>query len=243
MALFTDGPISSIGDLQGHDTQILEVANVEGIDVTRKLVLAQEEVSVELTSLLQKVAPGTGIERVVVTSPLKLWHTYRTLEMVYRDAYHSQLNDRYAGRRDEYHEMAKWARDKAIQNGVGMAADPIPQAATPSVQTVGGGLADGTYYVGMSWTNATGEEGACSIPAVITTTGSSFEVRHGSAPANAAGWHVYVGSGPQALLRQNASVLEVGAVWTENSISIGPAAVSGQKPGYVQAIARLIERG
>jgi hypothetical protein len=243
MALFTDGPISSIDDLQGHDTQILEVANVEGIDVTRKLALAQEEVSVELTALLQKVAYGNGIERVVVTSPLRLWHTYRALEMVYRDAYHSQLNDRYAGRRDEYHEMAKWARDKAIQNGVGMAADPIPQAATPDVRAAAGGLANGTYYTGVSWTNATGEEGACSSPAVITTTGSSFEVRHGTPPANAAGWHVYVGSGPQVLLRQNTAVLAIGTVCTENSVSIGPAAGSGQKPGYVQAIARLIERG
>ena len=42
MALFTDGPISSIEDLRGHDTQIVEIANVEGIDVTKKLALAQE---------------------------------------------------------------------------------------------------------------------------------------------------------------------------------------------------------
>lgn len=243
MALFTDGPISSIEDLRGHDTQILEVANVERIDVTKKLVLAQEEVAVELASLLERVAPGSGIERVVVSPPLKLWHTYRALEMVYRDAYHSQLNDRYAGRRDEYHEMAKWARDKSIQSGVGMVADPIPQAAAPPVQAVGGGLADGTYYVGISWVNSAGEEGACSIPAVITTSGSSFEVRHGNIPANAVGWHVYVGSGPQILLRQNGAVLFLGAAWTEDSLVIGVAAGAGQKPGYVQPIARLIERG
>ena len=243
MALFTDGPISSIEDLRGHDSQILEVTNVEGIDVTRKLVLAQEEVAVDLVSLLQRVAPGTGIERVVVTPPLKLWHTYRALEMVYRDAYHSQLNDRYAGRRDEYHEMAKWARDKAIQSGVGMASDPIPQAETPDAQAVSGGLEDGTYYVGVSWTNPAGEEGVCSIPTVITTAGSSFEVRHGSAPANVTGWHIYVGRSPQEMLRQNGTPLAVGAVWTENVFSIGLAAGDGQKPGYVQAIARLIERG
>ena len=42
--------------------------------------------------------------QVVVTPPLKLWHTFRTLEMVYGDAYNSQLNDRYAGKRDEFHE-------------------------------------------------------------------------------------------------------------------------------------------
>ena len=114
MALFTDGAISSIEDLTGHDTQLLNVANVEGIDVTRKLALAQEELGVEVAGLLgRRCYRATGappaIEQVVVTPPLKLWHVFRTLEMVYRDAYHSQLNDRYAGKRDEYREMAKWA--------------------------------------------------------------------------------------------------------------------------------------
>ena len=43
MALFTDGPVSSIDDLAAQDTQLLDVANAEGIDVTRKLGLAQDE--------------------------------------------------------------------------------------------------------------------------------------------------------------------------------------------------------
>ena len=37
MALFIDGQVSSIEDLRKLDTQILEVARVEGIDVTQKL--------------------------------------------------------------------------------------------------------------------------------------------------------------------------------------------------------------
>ena len=45
MALFMDGPISNIDDLAGQDSQLLDVANVEGIDVTRKLALAQDEAS------------------------------------------------------------------------------------------------------------------------------------------------------------------------------------------------------
>ena len=44
-----------------------------------------------------QLAAPPSIEQVVVTPPLKLWHIFRTLEMVYRDAYNSQLNDRYAG--------------------------------------------------------------------------------------------------------------------------------------------------
>ena len=52
MALFTDGAFTSIEDLRGHDTQLLNVATVEGIDVTRKLALAQEELGIEVEGLL-----------------------------------------------------------------------------------------------------------------------------------------------------------------------------------------------
>ena len=51
--------------------------------------------------------PPAGCENVVVTPALKLWHTYRALEMVYGDAYNSQLNDRYAGKRDQFHERGE----------------------------------------------------------------------------------------------------------------------------------------
>jgi len=92
MALFTDGAIASIEDLRGHDTQLLNVATVEGIDVTRKLALAQEELGVEVAGLLEQtmisgqLSAPPAIEQVVVTPPLKLWHIFRTLEMFYRDA-------------------------------------------------------------------------------------------------------------------------------------------------------------
>src|ERR1017187_8283426 len=136
MALFTDGAISSIEDLRGHDTQLLNVSTVEGIDVTRKLALAQDELYIEVEGLLGQLQTAAGIyeaagmlggpsaarwiHQVVVTPPLKLWHIFRTLEMVYGDAYNSQLNDRYGGRRDEYHEKVKWAYNQVIQGGLGI---------------------------------------------------------------------------------------------------------------------------
>ena len=90
--------------------------------MTRKLALAQEELGLELETLLSQLrtplllgglnAPP-AVDQVVVTPPLKLWHTFRTLEMVYGDAYNSQLNDRYAGKRDQFHERAKWAYETA----------------------------------------------------------------------------------------------------------------------------------
>jgi hypothetical protein len=36
MALFTDGPVAGMEDLMAQDTQLTNVANVEGIDVTQK---------------------------------------------------------------------------------------------------------------------------------------------------------------------------------------------------------------
>ena len=252
MALFTDRAVTGIEDLRGHDSQLLNVATVEGIDVTRKLALAHEELGVELAGLLERQMgwPADGlyappaIRQVVMTPPLKLWHVFRTLEMVYGDAYNSQLNDRYAGRRDEYHEMVKWAYDQVIRSGLGMVTDPMEQAAAPVVQPSAGGLADGTYYVAIAWTNAAGEEGASSAPAMIQVSGSSFAVGT-TAPANARGWNVYAGTGPAAMTIQNPAVLGPGETWVQaDTLSItGRPAGDGQRPSYRLPVPRTIQRG
>jgi hypothetical protein len=250
MALFTDGAIASIEDLRGHDTQLLNVATVEGIDVTRKLALAQEELGVEVAGLLgqamrsgQLTAPP-AIEQVVVTPTLKLWHIFRTLEMFYRDAYNSQLNDRYAGKRDEYHEMAKWAREQVVQSGLGIAADPVVQAATPAVRASAGGLADGAYYVAVAWTNAAGEEGACSIPTMIQASGSSFAVQT-TAPPRVKGWTVYCGTDPAAMTLQNGTALAPEQTWVQPDTlsTTGRLAGSGQTPTFRLPVPRTIQRG
>ena len=36
MALFTDGPLNTIEDLRAHDSQLVDVASTEGIDLTKK---------------------------------------------------------------------------------------------------------------------------------------------------------------------------------------------------------------
>ena len=254
MALFNDGPASTIEDLQGHDSQLLEVANTEGIDVTRKLALAQEEISLELRVLLARLsgpadlagmAGAPSLDFVVVTPPLKLWHTFRALELVYRDAYNSQLNDRYAGKRDEFHELAQWAYEKVIQTGIGMVQDPVPQAATPAVEPTAGAIGDGSYYVATGWTNAAGEEGAVSRPASIAISGGSFLVRPAVRPANARGWNVYVGASPRTLVLQNAMVLGLDETWTQSSpvIAAGKTAGGGQLPTYTRLTPRMIQRG
>ena len=95
MALFTDGPPSSIEQLAGLDSQLMTVASVEGIDVVRKLELAHEEIGLDLDGLLKRTSATDrmmwavekpSLENVVVTTALKLWFAYRTLELVYSDA-------------------------------------------------------------------------------------------------------------------------------------------------------------
>jgi len=259
MALFTDGPVSSIPDLTARDSQLLTVASVEGIDVTQKLALAQDELALELGTLLTRlsyvgqlfwVPPQPNIGSVVVTPALKLWHTLRTLELVYSDAYNSQLNDRYGGKRDQFHEMATWAYDKLVDTGIGIASFPLAQAAVPQVVTAqapppGIELPDGTYYVTMAWTNSQGEEGACAELTAITTSASTFAVLPGTAPPNATGWNLYIGTTPGNLSLENGSPIAPGVTWLQPGTLTpgGRAPGSGQSPSYVKPVPRMIQRG
>jgi hypothetical protein len=245
MALFTDGDVSSIEDLHGYDTQLLDVANIEGIDVTRKLELAQEEISAELGSLLGRLNAPPAPDKVVVTGPLKLWHTYLALELVYRDAYRSQLNDRYAGKRDEFHGMVKWAYDKLLQTGLGITDDPIPRAAPPFVQTCTGSLPDATYYVSVTWINAAGGEGTNSVPLAISTIGGSFSVLPIPRPANGNNWNAYVGTSPQLLVLQNEFPIGPNQPWVQPDTirTSGKQAGGGQAPDYLLPVPRRLQRG
>ncbi|HWB86046.1 MAG TPA: hypothetical protein VG675_18025 [Bryobacteraceae bacterium] len=254
MALFTDGTVSSMDDLTAQDSQLLDVASNEGIDVTRKLALAQAELGLELEAMLGRLAgfdqpfwcaQPPSINQVVITSPLRLWHVYRTLELVYRDAYNNQLNDRYGAKRDQFHELGRWAWEKLILAGVGIAADAVPQAATPLVTAAAGSLADGTYYVTSSWVNREGDEGASATPAIFMTSENTLLVQPGVAPANAVGWNVYVGTTPEAMVLQNATAIDVMQSWIQPGalVTVGRGPGAGQTATYMRAIPRAIQRG
>ena len=259
MALFIDGPVSSVEDLAAQDSQLLDVASVEGIDVSQKLALAQDELTLEISALLTRLsyvdqlfwlAPQPNIGSVVVTPALKLWHTFRSLEMVYTDAYNSQLNDRYAGKRDQFHARAQWAYETLVLAGIGVASVPVPQAATPTVTAAaapapGTPLPDGTYYATVAWVNAAGEEGACAQPAIVATTGSSLRVQPaGAPPKTAAGWNVYVGAGPDSMALQNGPPIALGQTWLQPAaVAAGRPPGLGQRPTYLKPVPRVIQRG
>ena len=254
MALFTDGPISGMEDLMAQDSQLTTVASVEGIDVTQKMFLAQEELALEITMLLTGsrrvdqslwLRAQPNIANVVVTLPLKLWHTFRALEMVYGDAYSSQLNDRYAAKRDQFQERARWAYERVLLLGMGIAWSPIPRALEPQVVGAAGSLTDDTYYAGMTWTNSKNEEGAPSVLTPFTTVGNTLLVQPSSPPAGVAGWNVYIGTDPEALSRQNGTPIGTAQTWLQPDTLItgGNGPGSGQSPNYLLPSPRTILRG
>jgi hypothetical protein len=247
MSLFTDGVIVTIEDLRGYESSMLEVAHTEGINLATKLELAQEEVAVELEALLGRTRAGRpNLGKVVVTRALKQWLVFHTLAVSYRDAYNSQLNDRYMGKWKEYAQLAQWAARMLRETGVGVVNAPIRKAGEPEMSaTPGSGIAT-RYYVQVAWCNALGAEGAPSEVSVYDTPdGTLLVVEANDAPAVARGYSVYAGTSPDAITLQSETAIELGEKWTASET--GP--VSGRKPGQGQEpeayllVDRTLQRG
>lgn len=243
MALFTDGPASAIEDLTTQDSQLLNVASAEGIDLTAKLTLAHEALGIELEELLRD-SSAAALNHVVTTPELRLWHTYRTLEAVYRDAYNSQLNDRYAGKRDQFRELGMWARERLRQNGVGIAARPVPRACAPELQPASGSAPSGTYFVTVAWVNATGAEGSPALPVTVSADNGGFVVVPPAAPDSISGWNVYAGASPESMWRQNPALLQATVTWTQTDApGRGATPRDGQPPDHYHRLPRKMQRG
>jgi hypothetical protein len=254
MALFVDGPPAGLEALSAQDSQLLTVANLEGIDVSQKARIAHEELGIELEVLLHKLdhpgitlwsiaAPSLG--QVVVTPPLRLWHLYRTLELVYTDAYYSQLNDRYAEKQGQFHQLAWWASDKLIHAGLGVVALPLKRGEPPTVTSTAGSLANGIYYISTGWVNRSGEESAGTAATTFTVTGTSLMVQPSCPPDYATGWNVYLGTAPEVLIRQNGSPIDLNGTWMQPDVVLtaGAGPGRGQEPNYIRPTPRMLERG
>src|SRR5689334_11770909 len=114
MALFVDGRASTIDDLTDQDAGLLDVCLNTGINLSTKLRLAADEILTDLelwlnqsqSSLDSLWRQSLRVEQIVVTAPLKRWETMHALALVYRDAYFSQLVDRYQAKWQEYAKLA-----------------------------------------------------------------------------------------------------------------------------------------
>jgi len=194
------------------------------------------------------ILPTTGpqLNSIAVTPPLQLWHTFHTLELVYRDAYYSQLNDRYLGKWNTYKDLTKWAYELLNQTGLGIVADPIGAAQTPQLKAVAGVLSPGAYFVQVSWLNLHGEEGVPSpVTSLELSTNGSLEVTPLNAPTNSLAWNVYVGCSIESVGLQNNAPLRSTEPWTvpASGLLSGRPPGNGQVPNYYRQLPRYLQRG
>lgn len=256
MALLTDGSPNDTEALRLYETSILSVGNVEGIDLDAKLALALDEVSQDVLDILLdhslvsdplgSIRRNVGVTDVAVTPQMKRWHALHSLEIVYRDAYNNQLNDRYQTKWDEYRELARSAKELTMRFGIGLVNAPIPVAQQPVLSSVGGVRPAATYYVRMSWVSASGQEG---LPSAVTTfatpDGSALVVTPVNTPSIASGWNVYIGLTDTTLTRQNAAPLGLTQTFTIPSSGLlnGAAPGNGQGADVYVTGGRLLRRG
>ena len=59
MGLLIDGQVNSTQDLRNYENSILDLASSENIDLTGKMALAQDEISIQILHFLLKQADWT----------------------------------------------------------------------------------------------------------------------------------------------------------------------------------------
>jgi hypothetical protein len=254
MAMLLDGPPTTIDELSARDSDLLNVAVSESIDLTVKLRLAASDVGAAVESMLMSVAPSYGVihacrptlRHIAVTPPLKLWHTYTTLRLIYQDLYFSRLNDRYQAKMKLYSEQEAQSVDDLRTTGLGVVFDPLPQALAPSIAIVQTSDTGGTLYLAVSFVNGRDEEGLISVPIEADTSdGSATSVTLAALADNAVGWNLYAGLDPGALMRQNSETLDpmASVAMAPGRLTNGPKPGTGQHANSFYPVPRRILRG
>jgi hypothetical protein len=255
--LLTDGCPNTTEDLRVYESSILDVSSQEMINLDTKLRLATEEISqIVLNILLDHTSVSTGgdltrrsrgVSDVVVTRQLKRWHALHTLTIFYRDAYNTQLNDRYLAKWNEYLLLTRDARETTLQYGIGLVTIPIPEAGTPVLGSLPGLLPATVYYVQITWVSATGAEGNPSkATAFEAPVASLLTVTNGTnVPAVAMAFNVYIGLTDCPTTLQNSTPIAIGSTFTEASTGLvaGAAAGSGQLPDLYITGGSILRRG
>jgi len=254
MALFVDGPACTIDDLTDQDAGLLDVALGTNINVSRKMRLAVEEIGTDLKLWLNRPrpvlelpwGPALHLSHIVVTPPLKRWEVMHSLALVYRDAYFSQLVDRYQAKWQQYANLATDARENFIASGFGLVSDPVLQATPPILSETPGPQPGGTFYACVTWVNRENQEGAASDPVSLAVPdGNLMTVAVSNPPANVAGFNVFAGTTLAAMLMQNDVLLPVNAtfLYVPGQMTAGRLPGKGQEPDFMRPITRMTLRG
>ncbi|MFN3324141.1 MAG: hypothetical protein ACK5AZ_11645 [Bryobacteraceae bacterium] len=245
MALFADGQISTIEDLRQYETNILDMASVENVDLNAKLGLAEMELEGELEAYLRNYGRHSA-KQVVVNDAIRRWHRLRTLSLVYMDVYLSQLNDRYLGKWREYRRRDEESSRLAFQLGIGIVVRPIPRGSQPKLSLAPGGFPPAVYYAQATWVDGRAVEGAPSaLTALIASEAHQLTASMAMPPDGVAGWNIYVGSTPSITKRQNSTPIGAGAVWQmpASGLAAGAHPPEGQQPDYVLHRINRLRRG
>jgi hypothetical protein len=256
MALLTDGNPNDDEDLQAYETSILTVANVEGINLDTKLSLATEEVVETVLDVLldhawsldpqTSIRRRTGVSDVVVSPQMKRWHAFHTLELVYRDAFNNQLNDRYQAKWREYQRLSRNAQEDTMRFGIGLALTPIPQAPQPTLVIALGTNPATVYYVQVSWVAANGEEGEpSSLTTLETADSTNLALEVGNSPAIATGFNVYAGLSATTVTLQTSAPSPIGQSFllpTSGLVTGNPPGNGQQADVYITG-GRILRRG
>jgi hypothetical protein len=254
MALFADGVTCTVDDLTDQDSGLADVAKTCGINVTSKIRLAHEEIVGDLRLWLDRArpavdavwAPALRTEQVVVTPALRQWEVLMALSLFYRDAYFSQLVDRYQAKWDAYSKLTRNAYDRFVASGMGLVNDPVRQASQPFLGSVPGPQNGGTFYASIAWVNAAGQEGSPSAAASITVAdGNLMTVAASDSPQRVVGFNIYAGLKLDAMFLQNSTVLpaEVAFTYIPGSVVQGRLPGNGQCPDYMRPLVRTLLRG
>ena len=243
MALLIDGDISSINDLLKYESSTLDVANTEGIDLAAKLEIAETAVRLDIEAFLKKDYSNSGgygggqpswkTPQVVITEGLRVWHVYGALAAAFRDAYHTQLNDRYQARWKTFEELAAAAKRTLFDIGVGVVFGPLRRPERPALSEVAGAQAAATWCARITWVTENGVESAASAIASLTTDpGSALVVAPPDSPEQAAAYNVYVGLTQDQITLQNDTPVSLESTWTmpNTGLTAGTFPPDGQQP-------------
>lgn len=256
--LFTDGNPTRAEDLRIFESNIYEVANIEGIDLDAKLKIAAEEIGDQIMAYLLQPGSGDpqagsrralGLSTLVVTPAMRRWHSLHTLALTFRDAFHNQVNGRYKETWAQYVSAAAEAKLTLFKIGLGFVANPLPRPSRPLAVSGAGNWLAGQYSVAVAWVDGAGKVSAPSEIATldITVSGGPVVTMTGPVPGNAVGWNVYMAEagGADDLMQQNAAPVPAGESWAPLSSVLlpGELPVSGQFADIYITASRMTPRG
>jgi hypothetical protein len=252
MALFTDAGPASIEDMTRYDSACEQLAHEAAINLDNKLAVAADEVGQEILGFLlsQGGAENRGermrrqLGDVVVTPQVRRWHATRALAGLYRDAYSSEVTDRYRMKWKEYEKLANEAQEHAFTSGIGLVHSPIPKAPFAVIAATGGAVSRTLRSVRIAWVASDGSEGAPAMEYAADLGPGDQISAPGPVPTGVSGWNVYLGTDGGTPLRQNAEPVSIGTFWTvpESEPVEGEPAGDGQPADYYVVERRILSR-